>query len=249
MLASLTGIYTRWKVRWALWSGWEGEEEKPVKIKAAKVRQGHVRKWEELNALEKADGGIFLSYFMVWCAHALSCERWSDRSAQSASCRCSWECQISGCHPVILWVCLSMAKIPEKHWRPRYLAIWTTNPKYIFSHYSSLLYSQSKDESPNQRTPVAHDIILTHECPLLWGDLRSPGLRASLLLPAVLCAASRSCAVPWTSSLSVTWGSPWGHRRGRTHFCLCYSTDCGDLDASFPLFSQLLQFSSFCFNK
>lgn len=202
VLACLTGVYTRWKVRWALWSGWEGEEEKTVKIKAAKVRQGHVRKWEELNALEKADGGIFLSYFMVWCAHVLNCERWSDRSSQSAGCRCFSGCQISGCYPVILLVCLNMASIPEKHWRPHYLAMWTTNPKYIFSHYSSLLYLQSKDESPNQRMPIAHGIILTHECPLLWGDLRTPGLHAtscclqSSVQPheAVLCPG----LLPWT---------------------------------------------------
>lgn len=97
---------------------------------------------------------------MVLCTRILYCEKWSDRSSQSAGCWCFSECQISGCYPVILLVCLNMAGIPEKHWRPHYLALWTANPKYIFSHYSSLFYLQSKDESPNQRTPVAHG----HHC-------------------------------------------------------------------------------------
>lgn len=176
-------------VKWV--GGWGGENSQKQNSQS---ETGSCEEVEELNALEKADGRIFPSHFMVLCARILYCEKWSDRSSQSAGCWCFSECQISGCYPVILLVCLNMAGIPEKHWRLHYLALWTGNPKYIFSHYSSLFYLQSKDESPDQRTPVAHGIIVTCECSLLWGELWSPGLYTSLpLLSSPLCRLTKLC--------------------------------------------------------
>ena len=41
----------------------EGEEE--TKLKAAELRKGHVRGVEELNVLEKMDGGFFSAIVLV----------------------------------------------------------------------------------------------------------------------------------------------------------------------------------------
>lgn len=99
---------------------------------------------------------------------------------------------------VILLVCLNMARVPGKHCRLHYLAIWTASPNYIFSHYSSILYLQSKGESPNQRMAVACGIIMTHECNSSLG-CENRGILVyapASCFSAILSAASQSCIMP-----------------------------------------------------
>lgn len=156
VLASCTRVFKRWKVKWLCEvSRWEGEEKKVIKSKQPKSERimwasGKVE-------CPRKDGRIFLSPLIVRCADT---ELWETvrQVLQIAGHWCFPNCQISGCYPVILLVCLNMARFPGKYCRPHYLAIWTVSPRYIFSHSSSILHLQSKDESPSQRMRAARGI-------------------------------------------------------------------------------------------
>lgn len=104
-------------------------------------------------------------------------------------------------------------RVPGKHCRSHYLALWTVSPKYSFSHYGSILYLQSKDESSSQRMPVSRGIIMTHECTLL-SLVRTVELWSGLQLSAVLAilsATSQNCIAlpgrhPWMRSQTCPGG-------------------------------------------
>lgn len=154
MLASFPGVCIRWKVKWAAWSGWESEEEK--KLRAAKLRQGHVRGWKSWMSLKRRTEDF--SQPLSWCAVVLKLSAVRCRQMLSfIGCSCFLGCWIS----VILLVCLNMARVPGKHQSPYDLAIWTVSPRYVFSHYSSILYLQSRAQSPDQRMSVAYGTIMT----------------------------------------------------------------------------------------
>lgn len=134
--------------------------------------KGSCEEVEELNALEKMED-FFAA--ISWCGVL------TRKALRIAGGWCFPECQLSGSYPVIFLVCLNMAGVPGKHFRPRYLAICTVSPKYIFIHNSSILYLQSKDESPNQRMCVARGVIMNALFSQLW-ELWSPALCPSILL-------------------------------------------------------------------
>lgn len=148
-------------------------------------------------------------------------------------------------------------RVPGKHCRSHYLALWTVSQKYIFSHYSSILYLQSREESPNQRMPVSRGIVMTHECTLSslvrtvepWS-----GFQLSAALPSLSNITKPHRAPgphPWMRSgtcpgVWLVWRTCWPLF---CHSCFCFFTDCDDLYVSLLTSSQLIQFNSFCFHK
>lgn len=141
-----------------------------------------MRKWRSWIPLKRWKD--FLSCFVVWRTDTLNPEH-SGSPAAGAS-RSAKSQGVTQSFPgfVQTW-----QRVPGKHCRSHYLALWTVSPKYIFSHYSSILYLQSRDESPNQRMPVSRGIVMTHECtlPSLVRTVEPwSGLQLSAALPSSL---------------------------------------------------------------
>lgn len=157
------------------------------------------------------------------------------------------ECQISGCYPVILWVCPNMAKSSWETLQVTLLSPLNCESKNTFL-VITVAYCICRAKTSHQiRGCLFLVASLWHMNALfshLW-ELWSPDLGSSfLLLCHPLCNITELHRAPWTSSLNEIWDLPWGQRQSPAHSCSCSFTDC-DLYVSFLTSSQLIQFSSF----
>lgn len=251
MLASFTGVFTRWKVKWALWTGWEGEKGKKIvksnQPKSKRVMWGGGR----VECPWKDEWKNFLSHSMGRRAEPLNREEQSY-TGSSPGCRHSSGCQVSGCCPVICLVCLNMARAPGNHCRPQDLAIWTPNPKYIFSHYRSILYLQGRDKSPNKRRSATHGIIMTQENTLPSGwELWSAGLCSSLCCSAILsvCYIASQSNTVYLDFPECEPALALGTKAELCSFLLLLFPWLWWPDTFSPIPSLLTQFSSFQFSS
>lgn len=181
----------------------------------------------------------FLSCFVVWRTDTLNPEH-----SGSPAAGVSGSAKSQGVTQSFPGFVQTWQRVPGKHCRSHYLALSTVSPKYIFSHYSSVLCLQSKDKSPNQGVPVSRGIIMTHDCtlPSLVRTVETWSLPSSL-------QHHKTASCSWTSSLKEIWDLPCGQRRSPAHSCFCSFTDWDDLYVSLLTSSQLIQFSSVYFRK
>lgn len=110
-----------------------------------------------MNVLEKTDGGFFSAIVLV-CggAETLTCEMRSDTCSASLAAGVSW----GAGSQLFSWFVQTWQEFLGNI-RVHDLAVWTVSPRYVFSHYSSILYLQSRAQSPDQRMSVAYGIIMT----------------------------------------------------------------------------------------